>query len=303
MQSIIESVGNTPLLDIPYPKNSAVRISAKCEWYNPSGSVKDRAAYSMVMAAVESGEAAGKTLIDATSGNTGIAYAMLGSALSIPIELALPENASEERKRILKNFGVILHLTSGMEGTDGAQRFVKERVKQFPDRYFYPDQYNNEHNWKAHFKHTGPEIWNQTNGGVTHFCAGLGTTGTFMGTSRFLKEKGVHCVAVHPDNPMHGLEGWKHMETAIVPGIYNASLADDNIRISTESGFAFAKASARDLGLFLSPSSSANIAAAFALAESIDTGYIVTILPDNGMKYLQDTFWTDDDYTIKSPFK
>ena len=173
-----------PLLDIPYPKNTSVRIAAKCEWYNPSGSVKDRAAHSMVMAALESGEAAGKTLIDATSGNTGIAYAMLGAALSIPIELALPENASEERKRILMNFGVTLHLTSGMEGTDGAQRFVKERVKQFLIVIF--TQINIIMTIiEAHFNHTGPEIWNQTNGGVTHFCAGLGTTGTFMGTSRF----------------------------------------------------------------------------------------------------------------------
>ncbi len=302
MTKIFDLVGNTPLIEIQYFNSKVVPIYAKCEWYNPSGSVKDRAAANMVKEALKGGLLKDKILIDATSGNTGIAYAMIGASLNITTELALPENASEERKLILKNYGVKLHLTSAMEGTDGAQRFVKELVKKNPDKYFYPDQYNNEHNWKAHYKGTGPEIWSQTNQKVTHYIAGLGTTGTFIGTSRFLQEKGVHCTAVHPDNPMHGLEGWKHMETAIVPGIYDTNVADHNVEVSTEKAFQYAKAATQFLGLMISPSAAANLVAAMDLAQTLDSGAIVTVFPDNAMKYLKDAFWSDDDYTIENPF-
>ena len=302
MTSLINLVGNTPLIEISYFKSKNVKILAKCEWYNPSGSVKDRAAANMVQDALNKGLLKNKVLIDATSGNTGIAYAMIGAALNIPIELALPKNASEERKLILENYGVKLHLTDPMEGTDGAQRYVKSIVAENPDKYFYPDQYNNDNNWKAHYKGTGPEIWRQSNGEVTHYIAGLGTTGTFIGTSRFLQEKNVECTAVHPDNPMHGLEGWKHMETAIVPGIYDTSVADHNVHVSTEKAFQYARAASQYLGLLISPSSAANLVAALDLAEKIDSGTIVTVFPDNAMKYLKDSFWSDDDYSIDNPF-
>ncbi len=299
--SIVDLVGNTPLLEILQPKKN-VRIFAKLEWFNPSGSVKDRAATAMFMDALQKGQLENKILIDATSGNTGIAYGMLGAAFNVPIELALPANASSERKLILENYGVKLHLTSPMEGTDGAQKFVKELAQKFPEKYYYPDQYNNDANWKAHVDGTGPEIWQQTDRRVTHFIAGLGTTGTFIGTSRFLKTKGVTCVSVQPDTPMHGLEGWKHLETALVPGIYDPTVADETMEIGTEDGYKIARAASRYLGVQLSPSSGANMAAAMTLAKRLDSGVIVTILPDNAMKYLNDPFWRDDDYLIQNPF-
>ena len=302
MTSITDLVGNTPLIEIPHPNQDKVSVFAKCEWYNPSGSVKDRAAANMVQDALEKGQLDGKILIDATSGNTGIAYAMIGAALQIPVELALPENASEERKLILKNYGVTLHLTSAMEGTDGAQRAVKQIVEDNPDKYFYPDQYNNDNNWRAHYNHTGPEIWAQTDHSVTHFVAGLGTTGTFCGTSKFLQEKGVTCIAVHPDNPMHGLEGWKHMETAIVPGIYDNTIADQNAEVSTEKAFQYAKAATQYLGLMISPSAAANLVVALETAAALESGVVVTVFPDNAMKYLKDPFWSDDAYHIENPF-
>lgn len=303
MPHIIDSVGNTPLIQIPYEKNKKVHIYAKCEWFNPSGSVKDRAAANMITTGLESGLTKEKTLIDATSGNTGIAYALYGASLGLPVELALPENASEERQLILKNYGVTLHLTSAMEGTDGAQRFVDSHVNEHADRYFYPNQYANDANWQAHVKSTGPEIWSQTNETVTHFVAGLGTTGTFIGTSRFLQTKGVHCVSVEPNNPMHGLEGWKHMETAIVPKIYDDTVANDTMAADTIRSYEMAKAATKYLGLFLSPSAAANLDAALRLADELTHGVIVTVFPDNAMKYLKESFWSDDDFNIDNPFK
>ncbi|RAP29468.1 cysteine synthase [Candidatus Marinamargulisbacteria bacterium SCGC AG-343-D04] len=300
--SIYDLVGNTPLLEIVHNRSESVKILAKCEWYNPSGSVKDRAAHCIFQDALKSGELSNKILIDATSGNTGLAFAMLGAFYQVPIELALPENASLERKLLIKNYGAKIHFTSSMEGTDGAQRFVQDLVKQYPEKYFYPDQYNNELNWKAHFQTTGPEIWSQTKGAVSHFVAGLGTSGTFVGTSKFLKEKGVHCVSVQPDNPLHGLEGWKHMETAIVPGIYDASVADDNRVVSTDRAFSYARSAFCHLGLALSPSSAANLVVAKDMADSLESGVVVTVFPDNASKYLQDSFWKDDDYIIENPF-
>ena len=244
----------------------------------------------------------GDSVIDATSGNTGIAYATYGASLGIPVELALPKNASPERQLILTNFGVKTHLTSPLESTDGAQRYVKQLVAEHPDTYFYPDQYANDNNWQAHFNSTGPEIWSQTNGAVTHFVAGLGTTGTFIGTSRFLQKKKVHCVSVQPDTPMHGLEGWKHMETAIVPPIYDDAVANDTLQADTIRAYQIAKAATTYLGLFLSPSSAANLAAAMQLADQLTSGCVVTIFPDNAMKYLNDDFWSNHDYDIDNPF-
>ncbi len=301
MSKIIDLVGNTPLMPIPYG-NPNVTIFAKCEWFNPSGSVKDRAAANMIAVGQSNGELENKVLIDATSGNTGIAYAMFGASLGISIALALPENASPERQQILRNFGVDLHLTSAMEGTDGAQRYVDALVNESPDRYFYPNQYANPANWQAHLTHTGPEIWSQTKQSITHFVAGLGTSGTFVGTSRFLQPKGVHCVSVQPDNPMHGLEGWKHMETAIVPQIYDDTVANDTMTADTIKSYQMAKAATQYLGLFLSPSAAANLNAAIAVANTLDSGCVVTVFPDNAMKYLNESFWNDDDYTIKNPF-
>ena len=257
----------------------------------------------MIKKGIEAGETDGKILIDATSGNTGIAYALYGASLGIPVELALPENASEERKLILNNYGVKLHLTNPLEGTDGAQRFVDELVADNQSKYFFPNQYANDNNWKAHVESTGPEIWAQSNQSVTHFVAGLGTTGTFMGTSRFLQPKGVHCVSVEPNTPMHGLEGWKHMETAIVPEIYDRSVANDTLVADTARSYELAKAASKYCGLMLSPSAAANLDAAMQLADGLKEGVIVTVFADNAMKYLTDAFWSDDAYTIENPFQ
>jgi cysteine synthase B len=245
----------------------------------------------------------GKVLLDATSGNTGIAYAMLGASLGVPVSLTLPSNASEERKAILASYGATIHFTSPLEGTDGAQGEVKNLMEAHPGKYYCPDQYNNENNWKAHFSTTGPEIWSQTKGDVTHFLAGLGTTGTFVGTSRFLKEKGVTCWSVQPDSPMHGLEGWKHLETALVPGIYDADVADEQTVVSTESAFQMAIAASKFLGLHISPSAGANLASSLNLVKNISSGVVVTIFPDNALKYLREPFWSDHDYLIENPFR
>ena len=300
--SLLDLVGHTPLYPLSLPFLGDVTVMAKLEWHNPSGSVKDRAASAMFREGLEHQHIPHKTLIEATSGNTGIAFATFGAALGVPVALALPENASHERKLLLKQLGVKLHLTSAMEGTDGAQQFVQALVAKEPDRYFYPDQYNNEANWKAHYAGTGPEIWSQTDGAVTHFVAGLGTTGTFVGTSRFLQEKDVTCIAVQPDNPMHGLEGWKHLDTALVPGIYDPAVPNYHLQVSTEKAFQYARAAFRFLGLFLSPSSAANLVAAIDVAKGLNSGCVVTVFPDNAMKYLQDPFWSNDDYLIDNPF-
>ncbi len=300
--TILDLVGNTPLVRIPQSRASGVDIFAKLESANPSGSVKDRAARAMLLDGLTSGALEGKTLLEATSGNTGIAFAMMCASLDIPCELCLPTNASPERKMVLERYGVTLHLTSAMEGTDGAQNEALRLVGAHPERYFYPDQYNNENNWMAHVATTGPEIWDQTEGCVTHFVAGLGTTGTFMGTSKYLQEKGVVCVSVQPDNPIHGLEGWKHMESARVPGIYEPTTADAKMEADTVKAFQTAIAAPRQLGLSISPSAAANLNAALDLAEQIQTGTIVTVITDNAMKYLQDPFWTNDEFYGARPF-
>lgn len=271
-----------------------VVVYAKAEWTNPGGSVKDRAALAMVRAGWPA-LAEGRVLLDATSGNTGIAYAMLGAAMGFPVELCLPSNASRERKRILKAYGAQLIYTSPMEGTDGAQREAKRLVAASPERYFYPDQYNNEANWRAHFLGTGPEIWEQTGGSVTHFVAGLGTSGTFMGAGRFLRGHGVRLLSMQPSSPLHGLEGMKHMETAIVPGIYDPGLADASLTVETEDAYEMALRLAREEGWFVGPSAAANVVAALQVAATLKEGVVVTILCDGGSRYLSERLFAGED--------
>ncbi len=256
-------IGNTPLFPLKNIfQKDGVEIYAKLEWQQLGGSVKARPAFNIIKQAVLSGELhPGKHLLDATSGNTGIAYAAVGAAMGIPVTLCLPENASKERKSILRAYGANLLLTSPVEGTDGAQQKAKELFAAEPEMYFYADQYTNEHNWKAHFHSTGHEIYHQTKGKATHFVAGLGTTGSFMGTGRRLKQYNpdIELVGLHPDTPMHGLEGWKHLETAIVPRFYRPDLADRQLDIDTFKAYEMIKEAARAEGLLLSPSAAANL--------------------------------------------
>jgi cysteine synthase B len=274
-----------------------VEIYAKAEWQNPGGSVKDRAAARMIA----DGEASGKlrpglTIIDATSGNTGIAYAMVGAARGYKVKLCLPENASQERKLILRAFGVELILTDPLEGTDGAIREVRRLVGEEPDRYFYPDQYSNESNWRAHYDTTGPEIIEQTGGRLTHFVAGLGTSGTFMGTGRALRRfnSAIKLISFQPDSPFHGLEGLKHMATAMVPAIYDPTLADEDLGVSSEDAYALVRRLAREEGLLVGISSGAALSATLAVARRLQQGVIVTVFPDGAEKYLSESFWTAD---------
>jgi S-sulfo-L-cysteine synthase (O-acetyl-L-serine-dependent) len=302
--SLLAQIGNTPMLrlervtaDLP-----GIEIYGKAEYFNPGGSVKDRPGLSMIRAGMETGRLTpGKTIIDATSGNTGIAYAMIASALGYAVKLCLPRNASIERKRILRAYGAHLILTDPAEGTDGAIRRCRELVAEDPDKYFYPDQYNNDANWKAHFETTGPEIIHQTGGRLTHFVAGLGTSGTFVGVTRRLRKEmpGVVCISMQPSTGFHGLEGLKHMPTALVPGIYDAKLADENLWIDTEDAYAMVRRVAREEGLLVGISSGANIVAARKVARRIveagQTATIVTILCDGADKYLSEEFWNDPD--------
>lgn len=282
-------VGNTPLFPIQNINvEKSVNIFAKLEWQQFGGSVKTRAAYRIIKDAIRRGELdSHKQLLDASSGNTGIAYAHIGAALGIPVALCLPENASEERKQILRALDVNLTLTSQTGGTDEAQAVARQMYKNNPDKYYYADQYSNPSNWKAHYDTTGPEILDQTNYRVTHFIAGLGTTGTFTGTGRILREhdSGIQLIAQQPDIAMHGLEGWKHLETAHTPAIYDDSIADDIQTVSTEEAHQAMQLAAQKEGLLLSPSSAANLAGALQLAERLDQGQIVTIFPDDGSKY------------------
>ena len=301
-ESLLDSIGNTPLLRMPaisslYP---GVEILGKAEFLNPGGSVKDRPGLSMILDGERSGRLTkARTILDATSGNTGIAYAMIGASLGYKVRLCLPQNASSERKAILKAFGADLILTDPGAGSDGAILKCREVYESDPDRYFYPDQYNNPANWKAHFDSTGLEILNQTSYGVTHFVAMLGTSGTFTGTARRLKREipSVQCISAQPDQGFHGIEGTKHMPTAIVPGIYDEELADGNLWISTEASYAMTKRLAREEGLLVGISAGANVVAATkiaaGLAERGETGVVVTILCDGAAKYLSEPFWHD----------
>jgi S-sulfo-L-cysteine synthase (O-acetyl-L-serine-dependent) len=295
--SLLDLIGNTPLIKLQHlVENPRVEIYGKAEWANPGGSVKDRPALRMIREGERTGALTrDKTIIDSTSGNTGIAYAMIAAALGYRVKLCLPKNASEERKRILRAFGAELVLTDPLAGSDGAILAVREIVTAEPDKYFYPDQYNNPANWLAHYDTTGVEIFEQTEGRITHFVAGLGTSGTFMGAGRRLRElkPAVRLISMEPDSPFHGLEGLKHMETAIVPGIYDPAFADGQITIATEEAHAMAKRLVRSEGWFVGISAAANVAAAMKVAERIDEGVIVTVLCDDGSKYLSEKFWED----------
>jgi cysteine synthase B len=301
-ESILARIGNTPLLRLASIGHEFehVEICGKAEWFNPGGSVKDRPALGMIDAGLNSGALVpGKTIIDATSGNTGIAYAMIGAALGYPVTLCLPDSASHERKRMLVAYGAELVITPGDEATDGAIRRVHEMVAADPEKYFYPDQYGNPANWQSHYYGTANEIWEQTAGKVTHFVAGLGTSGTFMGVTRRLKElnPGIRCVSLQPDAPFHGLEGWKHMATALVPAIFDETLADENIEVGTESSYRLVKVAAREEGLLLSPSAAAALLGCLQVAKSIPTdqhALIVTVFADSAAKYLSERFWDEE---------
>jgi S-sulfo-L-cysteine synthase (O-acetyl-L-serine-dependent) len=301
-QRLVERIGNTPLLRLErasaqFPN---VQIYAKAEWFNPGGSVKDRAAYSMVREGERRGELRpGKIILDATSGNTGIAYAMIGAVLGYKVKLCLPNSASPERKHILKAYGVDIVYTPGDEGTDGAIRRVREIYEADREKYFYPDQYGNPANPAAHYTGTAPEIWLQTEGRVTHFVAGLGTSGTFVGTTRRLKELNprIRCISMQPDSGFHGLEGLKHMATAIVPSIYDRSLADEDIAVHTEDGQEMAKRLAREEGILAGVSAGAALCACLDVARRVprdERAVIVTVFPDSGEKYLSEQFWSEE---------
>ena len=293
-----ELVGNTPLLRLPKVTAQAggVEIYAKAEWFNPGGSVKDRPALSMILEGDRTGRLSrDKVILDATSGNTGIAYGWIGAARGYRVKLALPQNASEERKKILRTYGVEMVLTSPLEGSDGAIREARRLYAENPDLYFYADQYNNPANWRAHYETTALHIWEQTGGAITHFVAGLGTSGTFVGTSRRLKELNpqIQCISFQPDSPFHGLEGLKHMATAIVPGIYDATIADADIEVSTEAAHDFARRLGREEGLLVGVSAGAALAAALGVASRLQSGVIVTVFPDGADKYLSERFWDE----------
>ena len=305
-ESLLARIGKTPLLSLDAlvcdpsgGQPSRVELLGKAEWYNPGGSVKDRAAARIVAEARRLGKLApGKILLDSTSGNTGIAYAMLGAALGFPVTLCVPENASPERKRILQAYGANIIYTDPAEGSDGALKIARQYAERHPDLYFYADQYSNENNWRAHYETTADEIWQQTEGRITHFVAMLGTTGTFVGTTRRLKELNpkIRCISLQPDSAFHGIEGAKHLPSAIVPRIYDSSLADQNLEIVTEDAHAMARRLARDHGLLVGVSSAAAIVGSLQIAERLKKDQhatIVTILCDSGEKYLSERFWNE----------
>lgn len=293
---ILNQIGGTPLVRLKSIGRELERITllAKAEWFNPGGSVKDRAALSIVTAAEQKGLLRpGQTLLDATSGNTGIAYAMIGAAKGYRVKLCVPSNASPGVLKTLRAYGAELALTSPLESSDGAIREARRLMAAEPGAYYYADQYSNEANWQAHYRTTGPEIWEQTGGEVTHFIAGLGTSGTLMGTGRYLKDRNpaVRVVAVQPDSPLHGLEGLKHMETSIVPGIYDPAFPDSKIEVQTEDAYAMVKRLAREEGLLAGISSGAALAAGLKAAAGLKNGTVVMIFPDGGARYLDEHFW------------
>lgn len=298
-EALVGRIGRTPLfclqrLPAAHGVRSAVQFLVKAEWYNPGGSVKDRAALWIVQAALQSGAlGTGKRLLDATSGNTGIAYAMLGAALGFGVTLVVPGSISEERRTILQAYGAELICSDPYEGTDGAIRLARTLAQEYPDHYFYADQYSNPANWQAHYEGTGVEIWEQTQGAVTHFVAGLGTTGTMMGTGRRLKEANpeVVLVGVQPDDPFHGLEGLKHLATALVPGIYDPRLIDRMEFVNTDEAYHLARELAHLEGFLVGPSAAAAVVAALRVARELEQGVVVAIFPDSGLKYLSTPLW------------
>lgn len=304
--SLVDQIGNTPIVRLRrFETRPDVAIYAKLEMRNPGGSVKDRAALAMMLEGERTGKLGpGRILLDATSGNTGIAYAMLGAARGHRIRLCVPANVTPERKRLLRIFGADLVFTDPMDGSDGAIRQVRAIFDRDPHRYYYPDQYSNAANWQAHFNGTGVEILEQTQGQITHFVAGLGTSGTFVGTGRRLRQEkpSVRLISVQPDTPLHGLEGLKHMESAIVPAIYDPALADEDMRIDTEDAHRLIRRLAHEEGLFVGPSSGAALAAAIRVSATATSGVIVAIFPDGGDRYLSDALWdvtTEEDPSVK----
>ncbi len=288
--SILEQIGNTPLLDLSFlVGRPGVELYAKAEWFNPGGSVKDRAALRMIEDAERAGRLMpGQTIIDATSGNTGIGYALIGAAKGYPVHLVMPANVTIERKALARAYGAQIVESDPLEGSDGAIRLVREIVAAQPGRYFYPDQYNNASNWRAHYDTTGPEILCQTNSRVTHFVAGLGTTGTFIGVGRRMKETNpaIQLVAIQPADELQIIEGLKHMETSIVPGIFDANLADHELPVEAGDALDMARRLAREAGLFVGFSAGAAVHGALHVANELDSGVVVTLLPDGGAKYL-----------------
>ena len=294
----VDLVGNTPLLELSSVSREVpgVKILGKAAWYNPGGSVKDRPALWMIQDGEKSGKLThAKTILDATSGNTGIAYAWIGASLGYKIKLCMPKNASEERKKILRAYGVEVILTDPGEGSDGAIREARRLYAEDPERYFYPDQYKNPANPRAHYESTAPEIWEQTDGEVTHFVAGLGTSGTFVGTSTRLKEynPGIQVISFEPDSPFHGREGMKHLGSAIVPEIYDPSIADRNLGTPTEDAYDMVKRMAREEGILVGISAGAAVATSLRVARELESGVIVTVLCDGADKYLSESFWEE----------
>jgi S-sulfo-L-cysteine synthase (O-acetyl-L-serine-dependent) len=298
--SIVNLIGHTPLLRLNrlrywLGEGNKVQLLAKAEFCNPGGSVKDRAAWSMIKAGIEDKQLTrDKTILDSSSGNTGVAYAMIGAALGYQVELAIPENAGEKR-RISETYGARVILTDALEGSDGAIIEARERLRKNPQRYFMPDQYNNENNWKAHYHTTANEIWEQTEGKVTHFVAGIGTSGTLMGTGRRLKELNpkIEIIAVEPATALHGLEGLKHMESSLVPGIYDPAVHDRKVSVFTEDAYEMVCRVAREEGLLVGYSSGAALQGAFEIAQGLKEGVVVTVLPDRGDRYLYSRFWDE----------
>ncbi|HMU75045.1 MAG TPA: cysteine synthase family protein [Elusimicrobiota bacterium] len=295
---LLDRIGNTPLLRLERLSRwlpPGVEVYAKAEFTNPGGSVKDRAAKNMILEAIKTGELTkDKILLDSTSGNTGIAYAMIGAALGYRVELVMPENASE-KKRIIEAFGAKVIYTDPLEGSDGAQREAQRIYEADPKRFYLPDQYNNPNNWKAHYKTTAEEIWRQTEGRVTHFVAGIGTSGTLMGTGRRLKERNpnIRVIAVEPSTPLHGLEGLKHMETSIVPGIYDPRVHDRKVSVYTEDAYEMCCRMAREEGVLVGYSCGAALQGVFEVAMGLEEGVLVTVLPDSGERYLHTRYWEE----------
>lgn len=295
--TLIEKIGKTPLLRLgrvlprEFAKN--VEVYAKAEWFNPGGSVKDRPAWNMIREGRSSGAfQEGQILIDSTSGNTGIAYAMIGAALGFPVELVMPRNVSVERKKIVQGYGAKIIYSDPLRGSDGARDLVRELVEKNPSRYFFPDQYSNPANWRAHYETTGPEIWDQTEGRITHFVAGMGTSGTMMGTARFLKEKNpkIETIAVQPES-FHGIEGLKNMETSVSVKIYDAKVHDKKITIPTEPAYEWTRLLAAKEGLLVGPSSGGALFGALTTLRDLKEGVVVVVFPDGGDKYLSTQLW------------
>jgi cysteine synthase B len=297
--TLIDQVGHTPLLPLNrvFPSLSEdVQVYAKAEWFNPSGSVKDRPAAQIMKTAIESGRLrSGMVLLDSTSGNMGIAYATFASSLGIPLHLAIPSNAGEMKLNILRKLKADLTLTDPLEGSDGARKVASVLADREPERFYFADQYMNDENWRAHYISTGPEIEGQTNGYLTHFISGLGTTGTMMGTGRYLRENvpGIRLIAVQPDGPFHGIEGLKHLETTPQPEIYDATLPDEIIKVSTEEAYSMARRMAKMEGLLVGVSAAAAVAATEMITKRITGGFLVVLLPDSGLKYLNQPFWRE----------